>query len=87
VIPWCEAKVPIPVIIQGVEHPAGALVVCQAPAIASYTYYCAVCHYQGTRSVCAEHDPVPGQVGCAACHDRGQEHPLTWTIAELARQT
>lgn len=86
-IPWCEAKTPIIVTLTGPGHGEAIMVECKAPAVASYTFYCAVCRFEGTRSACADHDPIPATVGCWYCLQRGEDNPLTWTIAEVARQT
>lgn len=71
--PWCEAYV----LVVGAWQP------CKAPAIAAYRYDCANGHHF-TRSVCVDHDPVPGQVGCRYCQQLGLEVPLTWQLVDVA---
>jgi len=83
VTPWCEAYVPVTV-----DHlPAGAPVIqfvpCKAPATAAYRYTC-IYRHEMTRSSCAAHDPVPGEVGCYTCKQAGREEPVTWQVVELA---
>lgn len=73
-VPWCEAYVPV----------VGQLAPCKAPAAAAYRYSCANGHHV-TRSVCAEHDPVPGVVGCYECKAAGKEVPMTWELLEVAQ--
>lgn len=70
-VPWCEAFVPV----------LGQLVPCKAPAVAAYRYRCQFGHAV-TRSVCADHDPVPGVVGCHQCKAGGAEVPMTWELVE-----
>lgn len=77
--PWCEAYVPMP------PEVGGGLAPCKAPAVASYRFSCAApAAHQLTRSVCADHDPIPGEVGCRFCHDEGKEVPMTWEVIALA---
>lgn len=81
--PWCEAYVPLsfrPDLAAVI--PSGALVPCKAPAVAAYRYRCILGH-QVTRSVCPEHDPVPGVVGCYECKQGGREEPMTWELVEV----
>jgi len=73
VIPWCEAFV----LVIGHWQP------CKAPAVTAYRYACLYGH-EFIRSVCAAHDPVPGQVGCRYCQAAGREVPLTWQLVEVA---
>lgn len=70
--PWCEAYVPV----------LGHLQPCRAPAVAVYRYHCARGH-EVTRSVCADHDPVPGAVGCWHCKQEGREEPMTWELVAV----
>lgn len=74
-VPWCESYVPV----------LGQLAPCKAPAVASYCFRCALGH-RVTRSVCADHDPVPGTVGCYECKLAGREEPMTWEVTEVAAQ-
>lgn len=80
-IPWCEAYVPLPEAFTTRGGPV--FVPCRAPAVAAYRYRCAWNH-ELTRSVCAEHDPVPGNVGCYVCKQAGREVPMTWQLVEVA---
>lgn len=75
--PWCEAYVPMP------HELGGQLVPCKMPSAAAYRFRCRFGH-ELTRAVCADHDPVPGEVGCRYCHDAGREEPMTWQVVELA---
>jgi hypothetical protein len=72
-VPWCEAYVPV----------VGQLQPCKAPAVVAYRYRCRLGH-DLTRSVCAGHDPVPGEVGCYHCRQAGIEEPMTWQLTEVA---
>ena len=58
------------------------MVPCKAPAAAAYRFRCIHGH-EVTRSVCAEHDPVPGSVGCYQCYKDGREEPMTWEVVEV----
>lgn len=48
---------------------------CGAPAVAEYYYRCEYGH-ERPGTVCDDHRPVPGDLGCAQCAERGANVPM-----------
>jgi len=60
----CAAKVP--------GDLRGQWLVCVEQAVTAHLYRCA-CGHERRGAACAEHRPVPGDVGCARCFTEGHE--------------
>jgi hypothetical protein len=55
---------------------------CGARASAVYVYAC-VHEHVTRRATCAEHEPVPGEIGCRQCFDLGHDCPVDFWPASL----